>query len=509
MAVRRVQAALLVAILLGVAAAALAQPEPAAPFRPTKDSSCADAKCHLNWTPPLRAMAIASPPATAPVDVGAPFEFTVAFQQAWMPPNSPSEPRLVYAAPSLDISQAPSLRFASGRDDIAGAASHHVIPVDAAKLHEPQGNLTRIEVPPGPSRIVWTVVPDDPGPAGPDLTLVATSPAGNVTLVDADPAAGGTERLELAVDDPRLAGGNWTVGARMLPAGRPGAVLPRVTDVGFTLRLDADYGSDAQRLVSLPRTVSIPAGGTLAETFRLEFTQVPGPAEEVRIGLDMTAVFKHRTSGTDDVENIAMDPMVLAVRSVDGRPAILHTPQSAAARVVVVNGPTMTTVSEAVGYASAFLFVTSIASGGVFGQASRRAMNRLFDSAKRRVAYHNFLSYGLTLAALVHMAIFLVPMVPGEGGLHRPSEQFQWSLGVVWGGLAMVGMLGLGLTGALQVPMIRRWSYPAWRRWHLASTVAAIAFTLLHMVFDGRNFGTAFPEVQRLWRDPFFQPVEG
>jgi hypothetical protein len=152
-------------------------------------------------------------------------------------------------------------------------------------------------------------------------------------------------------------------------------------------------------------------------------------------------------------------------------------------------------LSEAVGYASSFLLISSIASGGMFGKASRRGLNRLFQSAKRRVAFHNVLSYWLTLLAAAHAVLFLF------------QDVYAWTQGILFGGLAIAAMLGLGVTGALQVPMIRRWDYATWRWTHYGLTVATLLFTLIHFLLEGANFVAVQNALH--WHGLFPQPGRG
>lgn len=61
-------------------------------------------------------------------------------------------------------------------------------------------------------------------------------------------------------------------------------------------------------------------------------------------------------------------------------------------------------------------------------------------------------------------------------------------------------MFGLGLTGAFQVGMIRRWNYAAWRWSHYGLAVGAILFTLVHMALDGVHFDFIQETID--WTDP-------
>jgi len=496
----------LAAALVALCAVAVALAEPtlgpaSGPFLPLAEPQLCY-HCHTNWTPPLKAMAVVLPPATTGAAVGAEFNYTVTFQQSWNP--KPSVPELVFVDPVLDIAGAPSLRFVGDHPDVHGYTESHTIVVDDTKPTVLQENVTRIAVPAGATSLRWTVRPKDTSSNGPDIALVVRPPGGNGTkTVDVNHTAGSQEVVSYSAEALQAMGaGNWTIGAAITPVASPSAgagPLPSLTRVDFQIVEDAAFDTASLKGLAFPSNADVKGGGTVLQTWHLKFVAAPGPGEQVMVGFNSTSYFQHDPPVTGgDYGNIVNTVAVVpaCVDAASGQPALCYTPQNAVAvRPLPVNGPTLTTVSEAIGYASAFLLISSIVSGGMFGQASRRGLNAIFQSAKRRVAFHNFLSYGLTVAALGHMSIFLF----------RITQQYQWTLGIIWGGAAILSMLGLGVTGALQVPMIRRWSYGTWKWWHYGLTIAAIAFTVVHMLLDGAHF----PEVQESlgWKDPFYNPT--
>ncbi len=143
----------------------------------------------------------------------------------------------------------------------------------------------------------------------------------------------------------------------------------------------------------------------------------------------------------------------------------------------LVEGIAWDRIGEVIGYVSGFLIIASIYTGGMFGKATRRHLNGLFGTAKRRVAFHNFLSYGILLTALVHTFMFIFV-----------ESAFAWTKGIIWGGVAILAMIGLGVTGAMQVPMIRKWNYATWRWSHFYLAIATMLFTVVHIFLDGQNF---------------------
>ena len=63
-----------------------------------------------------------------------------------------------------------------------------------------------------------------------------------------------------------------------------------------------------------------------------------------------------------------------------------------------------------------------------------------------------------------------------------------WSHGLVWGGLSLASMIGLGVTGATQRQFVARWGFTRWRFVHFAMGVLVVVFVLIHMTADGSHF---------------------
>ncbi|HEX2066002.1 MAG TPA: ferric reductase-like transmembrane domain-containing protein [Candidatus Thermoplasmatota archaeon] len=451
-----------------------------------KKSTCWS--CHSSWTPPLKRSANLVPGEAVAAEVGQRLAYSVQVQNAWR-----HEIR-AYTL-TVDLAEAPSLNFASGAAPIRDATLQLTIPgaVGGAAPGTPSLSERAAEAPvnltvPASSSSL-RIAPADPSPVtGPALIGFVVAPDGSVTE---HPAAGPGQPIE--VSDPFTGqSGSFRVGAKLPPPAPGTPTSPTALGaVPFEVRYSASFELDGLRQVPLAVQTFLDKGKVQLQG-GLNFTvvQPAGDGERLRFWLNTTNHYEHTNTNTQggDWANWTQDPVDVPVVMQGTRVAL----QPTAVDIVVpqpVNGVTLTTAGEAVGYASTFLIVSSIASGGMFGKASRRAMNRLFGSAKRRVAFHNFLSYGITVLALAHTIMFLV------------NGDYKWTRGILWGGGAMLAMLGLGVTGALQVPMIRRWNYGIWRWTHYGLTVATIVLTLLHMLLEGAHFG----EVQGAigYSDPF------
>lgn len=475
---RRSRAAFLVFLLLAASAAAQDAPTDSTP-KPERFTTCWD--CHQvvqGNSPPLATFANLVPPTQAGAALGEPFDYLVQVQNAWT-----HEARS--ARVELNLTNAPSLAFASDIDPLREVLSG-VIEYDAAAATEPQQTALTYDIPFGHTHLEVRLRPSDTSAVGPDLALLvypgSSSAQGDAIVVDA--ARRGGEEVFVVTDRQDMATygyGNWTFAAqaRLLPEDPTlGPALPAGMQVDFEIALDAFAAPSEERVAAVGNRVLVPAGSTTQLPFRLVGVAVPGPGESVAVKVDLWVHYTHQTAGPDDDENATKEhPRTIPVVDGGGFPVLRSEfAPDTDVFVGVHNGPTMATLSEAVGYAATFLLVASLVSGGLFGKASRRGLNALFGTAKRRVAFHNFLSYGLTAAALVHLVLFVV------------EAAYHWTLGFIWGGFAILALLGLGVTGAIQVPLVRAWGYAGWRWTHFALAMAALAFTLVHVVLDGVHF---------------------
>ncbi len=483
--------ALVAAFLLvcGFAANAAETQQHYRPVEETRADGCWT--CHSTWNPPVpkgeggrHNMAAPIPPGSVGAVPGQEFDYTVQIQNTW-------RSDVTFMAPALDLTRAPSLRFGGGHPPDHNETMISITP-QSDNLTEPQGKSITFTVPPAASFLSFTIAPRTTDPTtGPQLTLIVVTPTG-AELAPVQAAAPGqsvTRVIEQSELD-QAGAGTWRVIARFTPVDPAGSNPPRPPVLG---RQDIDVIEDARfetaglRVLALPRAEFLgPAASTLQTWSLVTSTTPPAPGETVRIYANVTVYYDHDGGPPipgGDYNNLTayVDAEVV---TIDGQTRIVYN--SAVIRPALLNGATATTISEVIGYAAAFLLISSIASGGMFGRASRRGLNQLFGSAKRRVAFHNFLSYGLTVAALAHTFMFVMQhIIPPP----FTSAAYHWTWGLSFGGLAILSMVGLGVTGAVQVPMIRKWNYATWRWTHYGMTVTAILFTLVHMALDGANFG--------------------
>ncbi|MEK6975518.1 MAG: ferric reductase-like transmembrane domain-containing protein [Candidatus Thermoplasmatota archaeon] len=468
---------------------------------PERDTTCWP--CHVAWAPPLKTFYNVLPPVEAGAAVGEPFDFVVQLQNVWTPAGD--GPYILYYEPALDLTHAPSLGFFSDTPPLNETKEGTLPAPDPANPTMPVSGFVTTVIPDGATTLTLVLTPDDPNTlTGPKLVLNVypgvTQPTGAPTYTVESTGRGASVTLELlSAEDFRGAGyGNWTIEAQWTPVQNPDpndlstlVGIPAAQAQGFTVDIHAAVEDTGERIQVQPTRARVPKGGSALFDYQLRANGPAAAGEYARLVVNATVYYKHNAgSSPDDYANITKAYAADIPLTFEGTRAVLRT-QFDSSTVVgggIQNGATMDTASEAVGYGSAFLLISSVWTGGMFGKASRRQLNGVFGTAKRRVAFHNFLSYGILLFASVHTVLFII------------ETAYYWTLGLIWGGLALLSLLLLGVTGAFQVQMIRRWNYATWRWSHYGLAVLAIVFTLVHMGLDGVNFG--FVQERLGWDDP-------
>ncbi len=450
-----------------LAAAATAQPNAA--IEEAYDAQCYS--CHWNWSPTaMKTMYRIIPIPGVEAAVGEEFEYTVQVQNAWIAD-------MIHWEPNLDVANAPSLSFTGGEEPtnlLLDGVLERETPT------QPYAEEITFDVLGNTTDLVVVVTPSQTGGLSPDISLtLVTGDGTRLEPIDRS-GPGGAEQFELH-DAAEIAGlglGTWTA---IVQGGDTAVLAPQVT-----LRADAWYNISATTKQFLVSDTDVGPGLSILFTWNLRADTVPGPEEAIRVTVNGTAYYDH-VGPEEDYGNFTKHVDIPV--SDSGGNVLLGTGVAVDPTALVTGGVSMARVSEAVGYATTFLLIASVWTGGMFGKASRRNLNHVFGSARRRVAFHNFVSYGLTAAALVHLVLFII------------ETNYEWTLGIIWGGIAFLAMAGLGVTGALQVPIIRRWNYPTWRWTHLGLAIASLAFTVIHLLLDGANFG--FVQEAIGYSDPF------
>ncbi len=454
-----------------------------------QDSECFS--CHEqgggSFGPPLRAMFAVIPPDNFSLEAGEPKAYRVEIVNRWT-----AELRDITA--TLDIGPAPNIGFSSDAEPL-----HIEVPATITGFST--GDRTdrqTIDVPGGITDLRIVIDPVQGGPIAPDLILrvwsASADPEGSPGFEIDSGGNGDRERLQIKGGDnlARLGAGTWTIEAAQRSTDAPASLISQ----GYTLRVDAWSNTTGERR----QTQSVPGilDGQAPESpqnasvpFVLLAEDGARSGDRILLTVNATAYYDHpgTTSGGIDDWIITKTIEVGLMETVTDEDPVIFDPDPAPPEPVDEIVIPWDRIGEIVGYVSAFLLVFSMLTGGVFGKSNRRILNKWFKGARRRIAFHNFVSYLLTFWAVVHTVLFIVE--PG----------FPWTLGIIWGGVALLAMFLLGVTGAFQVPMVRRWSYGTWRWTHLALAIAALVFTVVHLLLDGANFTEVAEAVG--WQDPF------
>lgn len=419
------------------------------------------------------------PDVTIPVGEKALFE--VAVENVWT-----AELREITGA--LDLTNSPGLEFASEKEPISDVRTGVV---EGEPGTDPQFSEERFTVPPGATDLVIRVERDPQSSQVTDLDdfrLQLWAPGKPLDSAPSYPTinnggAGDPETFELhGLDEIAEAGtGEWVARIVVAPPSETNPDPAAYLDHPYQFSLDIDFKGTGVpiQFVDLGDTTLLSAAERPGQRVYLgwQILAVTIPNDPVTIPVDVILIghYDHAPnhSSYDDWRYI-QTINVEVIPDASNNAVVLRS----VAPDEVVGGSDFSwgILSEIVGYVSAVLILASIYTGGMFGKASRRQLNAVFGTAKRRVAFHNFLSYIILLAAVVHTIIFLV------------EPAFHWTLGLLWGSIAILGMIGLGLTGALQVPMIRKWNYAVWRWSHFYLSIGTIVFTIVHILLDGVHF---------------------
>lgn len=398
----------------------------------------------------------------------------------------------------LDLSEAPSLAFVDERAPLnrtVTGSAHRVAPsvtpapppqiVPVVDTPPAYGNLT-IHVPEGATSLVLSLMDVEPN-AGPYIEW-------QVHTLAPDPLEVVSQSVDsqIHMSHPtqflQHGYGEWRIEAR-IPNTDPSG-FPNIYGERVALRAHLEVAFDpTARVAVLSSDSLLEPGQTERFTWTLQQRATPGPDEHVQWHINGTVHHEHLVTSNAIDEAHVTTRIRLPVQADGGARiqsdvVLVEVPQT--------GGSLLVPIAEILGYVAGASILLSLLTGGLFGRTSRRWLNTLFGSARQRVAFHNVLSYGILLFSTVHLVMFLWHAF--DGG------PYHWTLGLLWGGLGMIGLFGLGLTGAMQVPMLRRWNYATWRWTHFGLAMLALVASTVHLLLDGAHFGAVQEAVG--WHDP-------
>ncbi|MFA5860359.1 MAG: ferric reductase-like transmembrane domain-containing protein [Candidatus Thermoplasmatota archaeon] len=374
----------------------------------------------------------------------------------------------------VNTSDAPGLSFPGARDPVAAA-------LDGTAQNGAAGPTHPLTVDANATQLVVSMVgqaANVPGPLGSrangvDYALALESPDGSIKLTDttqkvpeSSPAVtnGRTTQL-ISVDQTNLTKGG--IGAWKATV-RYNGIQPTGT---YKLAATVYYNlSQVQELV-----VAGPALLKPGESFTFSFTINAKDVEalqKMRYGGRATAYHAHTDKAIGDLGDY---DKWNTMEFKTGATLSMGSANVAKGNSVSLMEPVLRRWGQVLGFTGAFLIIPSLVFGGTLGKQTVEPLNSMFGGARRRVLFHNSMSFWLLGVALLHMFLFFY------------EAFWNWSHGLVWGGLSLAAMVGLGVTGAMQRSFVARWGFTRWRFIHFAMGILVFVFVLIHVTVDGSH----------------------
>jgi hypothetical protein len=123
------------------------------------------------------------------------------------------------------------------------------------------------------------------------------------------------------------------------------------------------------------------------------------------------------------------------------------------------------------GFISVALFLLSFITGGTIKKLNP-IMKRFL---KNRVQWHCVISYAVVIAVMVHFAVLYL-------GYYSHTYK-----GLVSGGIPLLLMVVIALSGIKKTMIIRKWGPDFWRRVHLWLSMIALILLVVHGVVEGTD----------------------
>lgn len=369
----------------------------------------------------------------------------------------------------VNISGAPGLSFPGAKDPTSASLNGTVSNGGSTNMPIPvEANATSILV-----TLAGTPAgtPLDSRVNTADYALTVESPDGTVKIGDkgtgnvGQPPAGRTSRT-VVVDQANLTkagAGAWKAIVSYSGVQPQGA---------FKLAATTYYNLSQSSELAMPGPALLKPGESYTFTFTI-LAHDASQLQNLRYGGRTTSYHQHTdraTGDNGDYDKWNTMPLQLGSTLVIGSATVTDTSS------VSLLEPVLRRWGQVIGFWGAFLVIPSLVFGGTFGKSTVQPLNTLLGSPRRRVLFHNSMSFWLLGISILHTLIFFY------------EAFWPWSVGLVWGGLSLAAMVGLAVTGATQRQFVARWGFARWRFVHFAMGILVFVFVLIHIMVDGSHF---------------------
>jgi hypothetical protein len=276
------------------------------------------------------------------------------------------------------------------------------------------------------------------------IEMVLTGPQGTQWTLDAD------NTIELLTDDVENEGyGTWEY---------------EITTSGFV----------RSTTLTITRHIEYTGRRMLMET---QIDKIgPGESDVISVGLkgfskginnltysfEATAIHEHSGSGVDE-----------EVYYSDGTYSILvgdDLEYSKPDEVTTVS-TSLWIMGRVLGFITVALFIASFISGG----SITRIRDWIDERMETRVQWHCVISFSTIIAVILHLLVLY---------LGYYSNTFK---GLISGGIPLLLMILVGITGWKRKLIVQKTSEKTWRRLHLWLSIIAVLLIVLHAIFEGTD----------------------
>ncbi len=228
--------------------------------------------------------------------------------------------------------------------------------------------------------------------------------------------------------------------------------------ISFTLDILIDHNGDDSEVTALidhlgPRdsmTISVPLLSRDRSENRISYT------------LHATASYDHPDEGVDEdvysttgTSNIIVDSDLVYSRPSE--------------KITVPM--TLWVMGRILGFLTVALFLASFATGGSIQKVKRWIDGKIKD----RVRWHCVISFTVMISAVLHLIVLYL-------GYYSNTYK-----GIFTGGIPLVMMIIVGITGYKRSAFVSRIGERNWRRIHFWLSIAVILFLLFHMITEGTD----------------------